>query len=514
MLPTFFGLELAVRALETQQAAINVSGHNMANANATGYTRQITDMKATIPFTLQYYGKDLSIGTGVNVAHIERARDVFVDRQYRLESSKQQYWLSRQDLLGKVEGIFNESSEFSISGDLEKFWTAWSDLATNPENSGARSVVKGRALALTDTFHYLAQQIEDKKTAVNDNVIAQIDQINLYAQQITDLSNQIKNAQVTGDFPNDLLDKRDNLVDELSKIANIKVIEQSDPRFPDRMVSIYTLVIGDDTVLPQQVLVCDREVNLLKAVADPVTGFATVAWKDNGVPVALGSQKGLLQANLEVRDVYLKDMENELNTIAQGIADAVNALHQTGQGLLVEAVGLNFFTDGSGTTTPPALPLITAANISFNPDLAADVRRISTGAIDDGSGEVKSGDATVANAIASLGDGWAALKDLIAAGAFGAPGKTPLESTSISDYYNAFIARVGVDVQTATRMAESQEMLVYQLTLQREAVSGVNLDEEMTNLIKFQKSYTAAARLVTMFDDMLETVVKGMGITR
>ncbi|MDR3271125.1 MAG: flagellar hook-associated protein FlgK [Peptococcaceae bacterium] len=513
MIPTFFGLELALRALETQQSALNTSGHNIANANAVGYSRQLTDMKATLPYVISYNGKDISLGSGVTVASIERARDVFVDRQYRLEFTKGEYWVSRADLISKVETVFNESSEYSISGDLDRFWAAYNDLATNPENTGARSVVQGRAIALTDTFHYVAQQLDDMQRNINDNILNQVDQINLYAEQIKELNMQIKNAQIVGDFPNDLLDRRDNLVDELSKIANITVIEQRDPRFTDRMVNTYTLVIGSETAVPKQVLVQDQEATHLKAGVD-ANGFAMIQWAIAGTDLDLGAQKGLLLANIEVRDNYIPAIRAELDKIAQGVANAINALHQTGQGMVVETDGISLFTDGVTADTPGVLPSgITAANITLNQLIQDNPLRIATGAIN-AAGVVKSGDATVASAIASLRDGWAALTDMMGAGVFGAAGQKPLDAVSISDFYNAFIAGIGVNVQTADRMAVAQEMLVYQLAVQREAVSGVNLDEEMTNLVKYQKSYTAAARLVTMFDDMLETIVKGMGITR
>ncbi|MDA8227656.1 MAG: flagellar basal body protein, partial [Desulfitobacterium hafniense] len=134
MSSTFFGLELSRRALASQQIALDVTGHNIANANTQGYTRQVASFKPPYPDRLPGFGHDISLGTGVTLDYIGRARDNFVDRQFRWETSKQQYWAGKQDALQKVEGMFNEPSKNSLHDDLDKFWNSWSDLTKNAEN--------------------------------------------------------------------------------------------------------------------------------------------------------------------------------------------------------------------------------------------------------------------------------------------------------------------------------------------------------------------------------------------
>lgn len=507
MLSTFFGLELSRRALEAQQTALDITGHNIANANTQGYTRQIAGLKQTFPGEIPGLGHSLSIGTGVTLDYIQRARDSFVDRQLRWETSKQQYWGARQDSLQKIEGLMNEPSENSLHDDMDKFWNAWSDLSKNPENMGARSVVRERALALTDSFHNIAQQITGMKKDLDANVRVQIHQVNVYAQQIQDLNAQIKRAQVAGDNPNDLLDKRDALIDELSQIVSVRVSEDKDPNFADRDVTKYTVIIGNDEVQPPQVLVDDTTVHLLNEPPPPSGNglpFADVTWAETGVTLDLGNKMGSLQANMEVRgDVngqngYLSNLMNQFDTLAKGIADAVNALHQRGQGLTAVS-GINFFTTSDGSSN------VTAANIEINPDLETDLGKIATGAVP-ADGSVNVGDGSVAQAISSLSGGWTALEAI--------PMDATVPAASFGDYYGANIAQLGVDVQQANRMKAGQDVLVTHMTNQREAYSGVSLDEEMTNLVKFQKTYAAAARMVTMMDDMLDTIVNRMGITR
>lgn len=522
MSSTFFGLELSRRALESQQAALNITGHNIANANTQGYTRQIANLTATTPYSIPSMGRNLSLGSGVTLDTITRARDSFVDRQFREENSKQQYWTSQQDTLTKVEGVLNEPSTNSLSGDMTKFWTSWSDLSKEPENMGARSVVRERALTLTQSFHNIDSQIASTQKDLDSNIRVQIGQINTYAKQIQELNVQIKNAEISGDNPNDLRDKREALVDDLSKIVSVHVTEGKDPISTDaRPVNTFKVTIGDDS---NPALVNDGKINLL---ADPgpstsASPFAVVEWADPALDVTkdvwgnyvnLGTNAGSLLSNIESRGSaglgtdgsggYLDNYRTKFNTLAQGIADAVNEIHKTGQGttaIVPLAPGIVFFTNGT------AIPsTITAANISLNSVIndgtGAGLGNIATGVI---AATVALGDGSVASAISSLADGWSTATTTEAL----------FSATSLGDYYGAQVAKLGVDVQQANRMKAGEDVLLDNVKNQRESVSGVSLDEEMTNLIKFQKSYSAAARMVTMMDSMLDTIVNGMGITR
>jgi len=492
---TFFGLELSRRALESQQIALNTTGHNIANANTQGYTRQIANLKATTPLSIPVTGRNLSVGTGVTLDTITRARDAFVDRQFRWETSKQQYWEAKQDSLTKVEDIINEPSDNSLSNDLNQFWVAWSDLSKDPQNAGARAVVKERTLTLTDSLHAIATQISDKQKDLDSQVNVQIKQINVYANQIKELNDQIKRAEVSGDNPNDLRDSRDNVVDELSKLVSVRVTETRDPNFTDRQVNIYKVDIGKDSTSPQT-LVDDGVVNQIEGVTIQSgidIGFGgnditTLQWA-TGESLDLGQNMGTIQANIEIRDIYLKDLLEKYNQLAEGIVSSVNELHGTG------------ITIGTGTTADFFdAGNLSASSISLDSSIAEDINNIVTG---DGT----AGDGSIATKICSLAGGWSGLSTASQDANKAAYG------TSLGDYYGAAVAQLGVDVQQANRMKAGEDILVTNVTNQRESYSGVSLDEEMTNLVKFQKSYSAAARMVTMMDDMLSTLMN-MGITK
>jgi len=309
MSSTFSGLELSRRALASQQVALDVTGHNISNANTQGYTRQIANFTATTPDTISVSGRNMSVGTGVTVDTITRARDAFVDRQFRAETSKQQYWGAKQDSLSKVEAILNEPSDNSLSNDMNQFYTAWSDLSKDPTNAGARSVVSERAQALTDSFHNIAQQVSDMKVNMDSSVQVQIKQINTYGQQIKDLNDQIKRAEVSGDNPNDLRDQRDSLVDDLSKIVNVTVVETKDPLFMDRSVNNFKVIIGDNSA--NNTLVNNSTVRFLEDPAPQTIDIknnnfsaSQVVWSDDPTKekVVLGTNLGTLSANIEMRD--------------------------------------------------------------------------------------------------------------------------------------------------------------------------------------------------------------------
>ncbi len=606
MYSSFYGLQIATRALSTNQAALDITGHNISNANTKGYTRQLANIQAATPLTLKASGRDMTLGAGSTLNSIQRARDNYIDRQFRWETSKHEYWAERGKALELIEGSMNEPSKYSLHNDLDGFWNSWSDLANNPQNSGARSVLIEKAMTLSDSFHHINQQLVDLKSDLDASVSLIINKINDIAGQIKTLNVQIKRAEVARDNPNDLKDSRDALVDELSKLVPVRVVETQDPTFTDRIVGNFKVIIGNDAD-PANVLVDDQAVrylvypppnlnnvsqvvwadhafvqgntlgtttdasglstvsleidgvaynnidltsvaavgtygtapntydvlatNLTNAIrahnpADPVLANVEVSFQSgklvlssgttgqsssiefldgggailgfsNGMSgdnyVDLGSEMGTLKANMEIRDIFIEDYRGELDQMVKSLAQAVNTIHSS-----VNPPAINFFTDQNGTTTD-----IDISTIKLNEAIKLDPSKIITGAV----GEV--GDTGIALKIASLSQGWKGLLAIDSTSTI----PTNLGSSSIGDYYGAMISKLGVNVQQAERMSEGQSVLVNYLENQRESLSGVSLDEEMTNLIRFQKSYGAAARVVTILDSLFDKIL-GMGMTR
>ena len=402
MTSTYFGLQIANSALQTQQWAMNVTGQNISNANTPGYSRQTANIQATAPWNSTNSSNPMSVGTGSTVDSITRARDAFVDRQFRSETSTQQYWGTKQSALQSVQNLVNEPSDTGLSNDMNQFWTSWSNLANSPQDSGTQSVVTESATTLTDSLNNLSQQISSLQQDQDSSVRSQIQQVNTDAQQIATLNSQIKTAQMSGDNPNDLEDSRDTLVDSLSSIVGVQVVQTLDTSVTNQQVYNYSIVIGDASASPSQVLVNGSTANLLQVPAAAGADgkpFATVNWADGanssnpdamGNTVNLGTQSGTLLASIEMRGDangqggYLSTVQSQYDTLAKGIATAVNALENpTG------TTGANFFTSTDGNA-------INASNITVNPTISADPTKIVTGtgsSADDGS---------VAQAVASF----------------------------------------------------------------------------------------------------------------
>lgn len=226
MRSTFHGLEVAKRGMFTQQSALYVTGHNIANANTPGYSRQRVNFVQTEPYPPASMNRPQipgQMGTGVEAGSIERVRDSFLDIQYRGENNKLGYWEARADALKKMEDIMNEPSDSGLSKTMDQFWQALQDLSVNPENEGARSVVRQRGLAVVETFHYLYDSLSQIKKDLGHEIGVTITEINSLAQQISKINQQISEIEPNGYLPNDLYDERDRLIDELSKLVNVQV---------------------------------------------------------------------------------------------------------------------------------------------------------------------------------------------------------------------------------------------------------------------------------------------------
>src|SRR5690625_2581329 len=246
---TFHGLEMAKKALFAQQGALHTTGHNIANANTDGYSRQRVNFNTTTPFPVpsrvqpQIAGQ---LGTGVEIGSVQRIRDQFLDAQYRTENSKLGYWEATSTALRRMENLLNEPTEQGLAEVMNLFWQSLNDLAVNPDNTGARSVVAQRGLAVAETFNYLSKNLK----SIQADLKSQIDvmagdtdsQINSLLRQINDINEQVQKIEPHGYVANDLYDRRDVLIDELSKLVNIKVHRHksadSSQEIADGLVSI------------------------------------------------------------------------------------------------------------------------------------------------------------------------------------------------------------------------------------------------------------------------------------
>ncbi len=226
MRSTFMGLETSKRGIFTQQSALYTTGHNIANANTVGYSRQRVNMEPT----LGYPGMGLNapktagfIGTGVKAGSVQRIRDEFIDRQYRQETNKLGYWDSKAKAIAQMEDIMSEPSEYGLDEAFRMFWSALQDVSTNPEDTAARKVAIQRAVHLADSFNYIETQLKQIQGNLGNEIKVSVADINSILEQIADINRQIQAVEPNGYVPNDLYDQRDLLVDKLNEYLPVSI---------------------------------------------------------------------------------------------------------------------------------------------------------------------------------------------------------------------------------------------------------------------------------------------------
>lgn len=512
MRSTFHGLEVSKRGLFAQQSALNTTGHNISNANTEGYTRQRANMQATTG--LPYPGMFASIepgllGTGVNVVSLQRLREDFLDVQYRNENKHLGYWEAKCDGLEKVEVILNEPSDTGLQKVMDELWKSWQDLAKDPESLSSRAVVRQRAIALTETFAALTTSLTELQTDLDNVVSTKVMDINSLAKQIANLNKQISDVVPHGYQPNDLYDQRDVLLDKLAKLADIKVTPAANGAV--------------NVTIDERELVNGRASVEMLAVKNETTGLYEVFLGGDQFVPRSGSLRGTMESrgipeidpvtgNTIIRGT-VPDIQQRLDALAVNIAKEINAMHRSGMNLVdianrkndpnAQLQDIPFFVDADSLAADPNTKddPKSAAKLRVNPEIIASLNAIAA-AKPDANGIAGEGDNTNALAIAGL-----KYKSLT----ISLSTSTKPETTSLDDFYRYTIAQLGVDSQEAQRMELNSELLLGQVDTQRQSVSGVSIDEEMAELVKYQHAYSASARVMTSMDEILDKVINGMG---
>jgi flagellar hook-associated protein 1 FlgK len=396
---------------------------------------------------------------GVDVHSIQRQRNIFLDQQFREYSSQAERFASLDLQFVQVEAIFNEPSDSGLSSLIDEFWDAWLELADAPESMVLRNNLRERTRSLTDGFRRVYRSLQDKRKDINKEIDSTIGNINKTLKDIADLNGKIMASYSDRAQPNDLLDQRDMLLDELSKLVRINVNSKEDG--------------GLTVIVESHVLVDGANYSTLEVQAstDGDTSASTInVSTGNSLRITAGKLKGLL----EMRDTYLPEYVNTLDQMARQLVNSVNAVHTAGYDLQGDT-GQAFFDPTK----------ISAATITVAPEILADAGKIAA------SADASVGDNGVAQSIADLRNAL-----LFENG-----------STTLGDFYNNLIGSLGLKASEVTSNRENYELVIEQLVFQRDSVQGVSLDEEMANLIKNQEAFNAAAKMVTKVNEMIETIL-------
>lgn len=493
---TFHGLEMAKQALFTQQSALYTTGHNISNANTDGYTRQRVNFETMNPYPSASRNRPQipgQMGTGVQAGSVERIRNSFLDYQFRAENSKTGYWNTKADALSRMENLMNEPSDNGLSKTMDKFWQSLQDLAVNPENSGARSVVVQRGLAVAETFNYLSKSLNTVRSDLKNEIDVTVKDANSILRQINGINEQVKQLEPHGYVANDLYDERDRLIDELSNIINIKVsYEKSGDSSPAIADGLAKIEVVDTSGKPLGVTLLEPGTGVINEVSagyaeDDTAGVTALMAGGQSIIESNGSLKGLiesygLETNGSVSGVYT-DMLSNLDKMAVEFTNAFNLIHTDGFDLNGNK-GENFFTNASGNGA--------AGSITIDQALLKDSDLLAASSTKGNAGN---------------GDNASALAGVFNQNLDGLGSKT-----SVNSFYQSLIGELGVNSQEAIRMENSTNILRSQVENQRMSVSSVSLDEEMSNMIKFQHAYNAAARSMTTTDEMLDRIINSMGL--
>ncbi|WP_043930485.1 flagellar hook-associated protein FlgK [Bacillus sp. EB01] len=482
MASTFHGLEVGKRGLYAQQTALSVTGHNIANANTTGYTRQRAEMQASKAIPSPGMHNDQSpaqLGTGVEVSKIVRLREEYLDVQIRGESKNLGYWEAKTNTFTRIEELLNEPSDSGLAATMDEFWKGWEELSKNPDSAAARAVVRQRGVAVAETFQHISNTLDQIQGDLKNVIKTKESEINSLSSQIASLNKQISSLVPNNYQPNDLYDQRDVLIDRLSKLVNVNVTPGA-----NGMVNVSA---GNG------VLVSGHTPGKLTIGYDPATGLVDpdeIQIDDQKVSFASGELLGHMESyglkGSEASSI-IPGLKGKMDELAAAFTTQINSIHLNGYNLN----NIN----GSSQERVPFFTGSTAADIEVHGDIIASLNMIAAGK-EESAGTSSTGNGQNAQEIANA---------KFVGVTFGSANSTA------DDFYRNIIGQLGIDSNEAQRMKDNSEVIIQQVENRRQSVSGVSLDEEMANMIKFQQAYNAAARYVTVMDQLLDKVINGMG---
>lgn len=625
----FGTFNIATRGLFAQQQAISTTSHNISNANTDGYSRQRVTLETSRPFpmpSMNNAAEPGQLGTGVDVASVDRIRDSFLDYQVRVENGVNGQFSGRDKFLSEVENVMNEPTDTGISTLIGKFFDSWNTLATSANQSNSKSIVAQQALALTNDLNHSYTELESIKTNTQTVIKDTVNDINSILAQLSQINQQIIQVKVAKNNPNDLMDKRDLLLDQLSNKFGINIDKK---QFEGYNVTTADegkyRDVGDDGKPP---LAADgsNSLNLVQSQSpdeacrfsyidtiEPADGQTVgeagnykvtyykkgdmtnknnkvaitvnidnsdqynklnqsrVLWADNSgtaIQVDRGSKsqgvyKGVIatdgSGSVNFEDLALfqpptgelkgyssvqKDIdkyEDQLNKFAKAFAFSVNGIISQSDAATADTptninnffINKNSASAYNGTDTTAigkAEQEITAANITINQAIIDNPMLIKAAAKYDSNGKNLSGesDGTRALAVEMLRDKLMKIQDVdsstdkktylkdifVQDSSIGASTiyaiKTTTGGMTLDSYFKDTIDTLGIQEQEAKRMVSNQATLLAGFKESRDAVSGVSLDEEMSNLIQFQHCYQANAKVIATVDELLDVVVNGL----
>ncbi len=442
--------DIAKSSLMAYQGALDVASHNVANASNENYSRQRVELSTNPPQNLA----GLIWGTGVKIDQISRARNQLTDTQIRNNNSQYSDSSQRSEVLSQVESLFPEPSDSGVSSAITTFFNSWNQLSVTPNSPTLRANVVQSAQQLTNQVQTVYQGLDNIKSSLLDDAKTKVQSLNTLLKQVQTLNTQISAASISGAENNDLLDQRDHVLDQLSQLASISVSYDSSN---SAIVSVGGAFGADQNVSTEF------------KISSVNNGLALTTGDGSNVANIKGGQ---IYADIDTYSNTINNYQNNFNNVMSTLVDSVNSVHSTGYtNTSSPEKGINFFDSYKDGI------------LKINDQILSDNNYIAV------SSDGTSGNGDIAVKIADLSN------------------QKLINNSTISDSYSNLVSGMGNDKSAADNNAASSQLILQQLQDQKNSYSGVSIDEEMTNVITYQRSYDASAKLITVADSMLQTVL-------
>ncbi|MGE4232178.1 MAG: flagellar hook-associated protein FlgK [Bacteriovoracia bacterium] len=455
--------------LFASRTALATTGHNIANVNTEGYSRQRVETVANDPV---YLGQ-LSLGSGVRINQIHRINDEFLAKQISNEAKYLGQYEEKDVALAQAENIFNEVTNDGLNRLMVRFFNEWRKLGNEPESESLRATVRENAEQLVGDFHRIARSMEDVQKNIDVRIEANVREANELIQRIAGLNQQIKEDELRGSAVADLKDSRDNAVKKLATILDISSATNEKGELTISIRNAGPVISGH---LFNKLSTHARKADPAMGVPD---GSLDVILDAAANSVVTGKiQNGKLGGLIDARDRIIAEAVQRVDLLAFTFVTKINDIHSSGFSLN-NTTGVNFFEQ-------PDVVAGSASNMKVSKAVRYDANNIATAIAPDSPGDNR-----LVQMIAGLqhqrtmSDG----------------------STTFDDHYNATVATLATETQKNRHVLEHQSSILNQLEKFRESISGVSLDEETTNLIQYQHAFDASAKVIKVADEILDTVL-------
>jgi flagellar hook-associated protein 1 len=451
-------LATALSGLNADQGALEATSNNVANINTPGYSREEPILVSSDPVVED----PLTFGTGVTLQSIESIRDPILESQIQQETQTQGQLNALVSALQQTQVNFTSNTGGDIGTAISNFFDSINQLATDPSDLSLRQGVLTAAGNLATSFNTTANQLTTQSTSLDDNVVSTVNQINQLTQQIAQLNGQISALQNAGETAGTFVDQRQQAIDQLSSLVDVSVI-------PSDNTLTLTTANGTALVAGQQSFQLSTQPNS--------SGLQDIYSQGSDITstIVSGQLGGLLQA----RDQQIPAIQSQLDTLAAGLANAVNGVQTAGFDLNGNQ-GTDLFNPPPASVTGAAASLSVAIT---DPSLIA------------ASSDATAGNNANADAMYALGN------------------QSIISGQSPSDYYSGIVFDVGNATSEATAEQSASDQALQQLNDQRASVSGVSLDEEAANMVQYQEAYQASAQVITTVNDMMYAVINMTTLT-